>query len=158
MLIPFEQLPGTSRIWIFQSDKKLEHKTIDLILQKAGLFLENWTAHNNELHAGAAVLHHHFLILAVDENKNDASGCSIDKAFRFIQSLEKELNISLLNRLKVAVMNDGEISVVNVSDLRSQLEKGGFSEAGIFNNLIHRKSELDNNWVIPVKNSWLATA
>lgn len=158
MLIPFEQLPGTSRIWIFQSDKKLEHKTIDLILQKAGLFLENWTSHNNELHAGAAVLHHHFLILAVDENKNDASGCSIDKAFRFIQSLEKELNISLLNRLKVAVMNDGEISVVNVSDLRSQLEKGGFSEAGIFNNLIHRKSELDNNWVIPVKNSWLATA
>lgn len=158
MLIPFEQLPGTSRIWIFQSDKRLDEITIELILQKSFSFLEGWTAHNNELHAGATVLHNYFLILAVDENKNDASGCSIDKAFRFIQSLEKERNLSLLNRMKVAVMNRGEISVVNVSDLRSQLENGEISEAEIFNNLIQHKAELENNWLIPVKKSWLATA
>lgn len=158
MLIPFEQLPGTSRIWIFQSDKKLEDKTIDLILQKSNSFLENWTAHNNELHAGAAVLHNYFLILAVDENKNDASGCSIDKAFRFIQALEKELNLSLLNRLKVAVMNHGEISFVNVADLRNRFEKGEFNNAKIFNNLIQQKADLENKWLVPVKESWLATA
>lgn len=158
MLIPFEQLPGTSRIWIFQSDKKLENKTIDLILQKSNSFLENWTAHNNELHAGATVLYNHFLILAVDENKNDASGCSIDKAFRFIQDLEKEFNISLLNRLNVAVMNEGKISVMNVSDLRTRLEKGELQNAKIFNNLIQQKAELDKNWLVPLKDSWLATA
>ncbi len=158
MLIPFDQLPGTSRIWIFQSDKKLEDKTIDLILQKSNSFLENWTAHNNELHAGATVLHNYFLILAVDENKNDASGCSIDKAFRFVQLLEKELNISLLNRLKVAVMNDGKISVFAVTDLKSQLEKGEMQEAKIFNNLIQQKADLENNWLVPVRESWLATA
>ncbi len=158
MLIPFEQLPGTSRIWIFQSDKKLDNKTIDLVLEKSNSFLESWTAHNNELHAGAAVMHNLFLILAVDENKNDASGCSIDKAFRFIQALEKELNLSLLNRMNVAVMNDGIISVLNVADLRGQIEKGEFSEAKIFNNLIQHKADLENKWVIPVKNSWLATA
>ncbi len=158
MLIPFEQLPGTSRIWIFQTDRKLEDKTIEILLQKTNSFLENWTAHNNELHAGATVLHRYFLILAVDENKNDASGCSIDKAFRFVRTLEKELNLSLLNRLNVAVMIDGEIAVVNVSDLKSRIEKGEMQDAKIFNNLIQHKADLENNWIVPVKESWLATA
>jgi hypothetical protein len=156
MLIPFEQLPGTSRIWIFQSDKKLDDHTTGIILQKAGTFLESWTAHNHQLHAGVTLLHRHFLILAVDENKNDASGCSIDKAFRFIQSLEKELNLSLLNRMQVAVMHEGDISILNIADLKSKMEDGAFPNARMFNNLIKQKSELENNWLIPLSESWLA--
>jgi hypothetical protein len=158
MLIPFHQLPGTSRIWIFQSSEMLDEKTEEAILQKTNKFLETWTAHNHELHAGATVMHHLFLILAVDENKNDASGCSVDKAFRFVQSLEKEFQVSFLNRLNVAVLNEGIITVMNAGDLRQKIEKGEYSRAKIFNNLIQHKSDLEDNWLIPVKNSWLATA
>jgi hypothetical protein len=103
-------------------------------------------------------MHHLFLILAVDENKNDASGCSVDKAFRFVQSLEKEFQVSFLNRLNVAVLNEGIITVMNAGDLRQKIEKGEYSRAKIFNNLIQHKSDLEDNWLIPLKNSWLATA
>lgn len=156
MLIPFEQLPGTSRIWIFQSDIELDNKTMGIVLKKAAAFLATWTAHNNELHAGVTVLHNYFLILAVDENRNDASGCSIDKAFRFIRELEKDLNLSWLNRMNVAVMNNGVITILKVNELKNQLERGEYGLTMIFNNLVQQKAELESNWLVPVKESWLA--
>ena len=53
------------------------------------------------LTAGVTILENHFIVVALDEGKNGASGCSIDTLQKTIQELEKDLSIALMNRLNV---------------------------------------------------------
>ena len=49
MILPFDDMPIDSRIWIYQSDKKFKGSEIDQIQTKLTEFLKNWTAHGDDL-------------------------------------------------------------------------------------------------------------
>ena len=152
----FDVLPMTSRIWIYQCNKALSPKEEVEILEKANNFARTWSAHGNDLQAGAAIIHHQFLILCVNEEENGASGCSIDKAFKFIQDLEIDYGISWLDRSKLAFYIDNEVYLSPVSELRFKIDAGTITEDTlIFNNLVDRKGDLEHNWIIPAKDSWI---
>jgi hypothetical protein len=154
MWMPFEQLPDASRIWIFQSDRLIEDQLLaETILVKTRTFIDQWTSHGKPLHAGAVLLHRLFLILAVDESVNPASGCSIDQAFRFIRDLGNQHGLSWLDRSKVVVQTAGRLHLLNLAELKSALHRGELSEARIFNNLISQKGELTSRWLIPLQQS-----
>ncbi|MCC6383608.1 MAG: hypothetical protein LC117_02210 [Bacteroidia bacterium] len=157
MYIPFDQLPSDSKIIISQASEPLNDELEKNIMNQVVPFLENWTAHNNTLRASGIILHHLFLIISVDKNFNDISGCSIDTLFRFIQGLEKEFNISLLNRNIVAYQIQGQIELMPLTSFRQSLKNGKLpSDTQFFNNVIQLKSELENNWLTQVNKSWIA--
>ena len=54
-------------------------------------------------------------MLAVDESFNTVSGCSIDSSVRFIQALEKELQLELMNKMNVTFKDNEHINLVNTS-------------------------------------------
>lgn len=68
-----------SRVWIYQSDRKLTDPEVGKIQQELDDFTIGWTAHNNQLKARAEIRYNRFLILIVDESQAGASGCSIDR-------------------------------------------------------------------------------
>src|SRR5438309_11752962 len=111
MYIPPSQMPAHSRIWIYQSNRQLNDTEMDLISSKAISFLEAWTAHDARLKGSFEIRYRRFLILMNDEKAAGVSGCSIDKSVHFIQSLEKELHLSLLDRMLFAVKNNGAVEV-----------------------------------------------
>ena len=49
MTLPFNEMPANSRIWIYQSDRKLNDSELDQIKLKLIDFLKNWTAHGDDL-------------------------------------------------------------------------------------------------------------
>ena len=152
----FDVLPSTSRIWIYQSSRAFSPGEEAEILEKAIHFVRSWSAHGNDLHAGARIFHHQFLILSVNEEENGASGCSIDKAFKFIQMLEKEHALYLLDRSKLAFYIDEEVYLSSVSDLKLKIDSGTITkDTLIFNNLVDKKGDLEHNWIIPAKDSWI---
>ena len=88
MYIEFSNISDNAKVWIYQASKPLGKDDIDLISKEAKLFCHQWAAHNTPLHSSFKVLHDKFLILAVDEGVNAASGCSIDSSVRFVKIIE----------------------------------------------------------------------
>ena len=143
MYVPFDQLPDDSRIWIFQSDRLLSEEDIEAINPILNYFISDWTAHQQTLRASFTFLHNHFLIIGVDENMAVASGCSLDKVFHVVRACGQKINTDFLNRLRIAEMTHHTITL-HTEPLM------------IFSNIIETKSEMKNNWLIPIEKSWLA--
>ena len=92
---------------------------------------------------------------ALDQSCSTASGCSIDKLVSFIKNIENEYQISLLDRLDISFRDKNKISVLRLDDFKRKiLEKKINNDTIVFNNLINLKSDLANNWEIPLNRSW----
>ena len=101
MLVDFNTTADQSRIWIYAAEHKLTKDQENHILNHISDHLQNWEAHKVPLTAGVTILENRFIVVALDDSENGASGCSIDTLQKLIQNLEKELSISLLNRLNI---------------------------------------------------------
>lgn len=156
MYIPFNSLPPNARIWIYQSDRSLtmdEERSLAIELEE---FCEQWKAHGQPLKTSFKIEHHHFVILAVDENYNDASGCSIDGSVRILKTLQEKSRIDFLDRSKVAFLIDQEIKTFPVTELKNLFSSGRLTATThTFNNLVATKSDFDKGWLTTVDKSWL---
>jgi len=101
MLANFHTLPEESRIWLYAAADALSKDQKNYILNVISEDLKVWNAHERPLTAGVTILENHFIVIALDESKNKASGCSIDTLQNTIQKIEKELSIPFMNRLNV---------------------------------------------------------
>lgn len=146
MLVPFEELSNDARIWIFQSNRLMNDTEQTLLINKTKQFVNEWTAHNQTLKASCAVLHDYFLILAVDENFNQASGCSIDKAFRHVTQMGDVLNINFFDRMKIAAIHNNQMQLFPYLDVKSN--PNNFADHTFFRNTVENKLQLKNSWMV----------
>ena len=155
MYVPFDSLEDSARVWIYQAGRKFTKTEKETISETLSAFTHQWVAHGNPLRTSFKIFHDQFIVLAADENFEQASGCSIDGAVRTIQQIDKQYGLNLFDRTKVAFLK-GEISVVNQVDLAKSLEKGLWeSNTLTFNNVLATKGELLTHWVVPASQTWL---
>ncbi|NQY11068.1 MAG: ABC transporter ATPase [Flavobacteriales bacterium] len=153
----FNSLSGDSRIWVYQSSRELSDDEVSRIQNKASSFIVDWAAHGALLEASIEVFHNIFVVVCVDENHAGATGCSIDKSFKFIADIETQFEITLLDRMIVAYYEGEDVKSCSLSEFKSRLQDGQSDENTlVFNNLIEVKQEMDAKWVLPVKDSWHA--
>lgn len=147
-----------SRVWIFQANRFLNDSEIALIKKTMNDFIPNWASHGNELYGGFECLNNLFLVVAVDESKSPASGCSIDSLTRVIKDLGAQLNIDFFNRLNIAYENENnQLELVSMNDFKRLYLAGNVtSDTIVFNNLVQNRGEFNSNWRTSVKNSWHA--
>jgi hypothetical protein len=149
------QFSENSRVWIYQADKKLSDAEVQQIQILLDNFTKSWTAHNNQLRAGAEIRYSRFLILIVDESQAGASGCSIDKSVRFINGIEQEFNIKLLDRFNLAYREGNEVLSAPRHQFEDMLKRGSINTNTIvFNNMVQNLTELQTKWEVPFKDSW----
>ncbi|NJN26718.1 MAG: hypothetical protein HC819_12455 [Cyclobacteriaceae bacterium] len=157
MLVPFEELEPGSKIWIYTSEKALNEKEINYIIEITEAFLKEWTAHGNSLQAAVKILHHRFIILGVNEAFNEASGCSIDKSVAHFREVGRQLNIDLLQRSLVAFREDNTINLVPFSEIKQKISAGEITgDTEVFNHAVVSKAELETSWVLPARSSWVS--
>ena len=152
MLVNFNTIPEESRIWIYAADHKLTNDQESCILKSISDHLQNWEAHKVPLTAGVTILENHFIVIALDETKNGASGCSIDTLQNKIQNLEKALSISLLNRLNVFCRIDNEIECIPTLKLADNANQ----DTLFYDLTIQKKSELDS-YLKPISEGWCSS-
>ena len=157
MIVPFDQLPEHSRIWIYPSNRPFTKEERQTIQNKAEIFLAQWTAHGADLQAAIDLPHNRFIVLGLNEAIQSASGCSIDASVHFIQSLEKELGLSLLDKMNVTYRNKNTIDHIPLKEFRIKAKKKQFNpEVIVFNNLVLNKMEYNSLWEGPASSSWHA--
>lgn len=155
MFTEYNNLPNNSRVWIYQADREFSIEEIEFISAKAILFIDNWTRHGDDLKGSFTIKYNQFLVLMVDESFNNVSGCSIDASVRFVQELEKELKIDLMNKMNISFKDGENINIVKLSEFQQYAkEKKITASTVVFNNMINTKEDFENNWEVTVDKSW----
>ncbi|WP_298148485.1 ABC transporter ATPase [Flavobacterium sp.] len=155
MYVPFEELPEESRVWIYQSNRRLQPEELSQIETALQQFVENWAAHGKPLQASFEIRYDRFIVLAVDQEFNAATGCSIDVSVHFIQELEKQFNIVLLDKMNVTYRLGDHIAHKSLIDFKKMVKDRAVSPHTIvFNNLVNTIEEYQNDWEVEASQSW----
>lgn len=155
MLVSFDSLPDHARIWIYPSNRKLSEDEVKLVKERTTDFLSQWTAHGAELMAGFEVPYDRFLVIGLNQAQAAASGCSIDASVRFIQSLQDELGVDLLDKMNVTFYSGEYIAHKPLIEFKKMAKNKSVSRnTVVFNNLVNTKEEYQNHWEVPAHESW----
>jgi single-stranded DNA-specific DHH superfamily exonuclease len=155
MYIPFENLPEDSKIWIYQSNRKFSDDEMADIEKYLVVFLENWAAHGTGLEASYILKYNRFIVIAVNQEVQQATGCSIDASVAFIQGLEQKYQVELLDKMNVTFKNGEHIAHKSLIDFkRMAKEKAVTANTIVFNNLVNTIEEFNENWEVPAGESW----
>jgi len=155
MYVPFETLPEESRIWIYQSNRKFSDEEVAEIEGSLKNFLENWAAHGAGLEASYQIKYNRFIILAINQSIQAATGCSIDASVQFIQALEQKYNVDLLDKMNVTFKLGEHIAYKPLIDFKKMAkEKAVSANTIVFNNLVNTVGEWQDYWEVPAGESW----
>jgi hypothetical protein len=113
-LVSFDTLPDDARLWCFGASRTPEAAELQRLLDAMGRFVAEWTAHRQDLQASFSWVHERFLLVAVDESRAGASGCSIDALTSHLRDLGSDLGLDLLDSMPVWFRGaDGGIRTVS---------------------------------------------
>jgi hypothetical protein len=154
-IIP-QDFADSSRVWVYQCNRLFflsEALQIEDILNE---FVTRWNSHGTPVKGYANLLYGQFIVFMADETATGVSGCSTDSSVRVIKDIEQRFNVSMFDRQLLAFIVKDKIQMLPLNQLKYAVENNFITPDTIyFNNLVKNKEELINNWMVPVKNSWL---
>ena len=156
MYVPFDSLPSTTRVWIFQSKRPFSDREMEIMTDRLKEFTNEWNVHGVPLNTSFLLLHRQFVVLAADEREQSASGCSIDSSVRILKHLEQSLGLSLFERDEVAFKTAEGIRTIPLANLKEDFANGIIDKDTLtFYNLVNTKAQLESEWLVPSKDTWL---
>ena len=154
-LLPNDFSPG-SRVWIYQSSRIFSIAEALEIEEMLESFADDWKSHGVKVKGAAFLFFGQFIILMADEKATGVSGCSTDSSVRLIKEVEKRFLVDMFERTTLAFVVKDKVQLLPMSQLQYAFDNGFLnSETLYFNNLVETKKELEEIWIIPVKDSWL---
>jgi len=155
MLVDFNTLPEDSRVWIYQCNRSFSTEELQDIQSELESFILKWTAHGKGLQAAFQIKYKRFIVIALDQSVNAATGCSIDASVRFIQGLEEKYQVDLLDKMNVSYKQGEFIAYKNLKDFRKMIKNRSVNaQTIVFNNLVSNVQEFQENWEVPASESW----
>lgn len=154
-LLPQEFAPE-SRVWIYQSSRLLSLREALQTEELLEHFVKHWKSHGTPVKGFGTLFFGQFIILMADERATGVSGCSTDSSVRLIKELEQLFHISLFDRQSLAFVVKDKVELLPLNQVQYALDKGFLKpDTFYFNNLVVTKEELENQWIVPLKDSWL---
>jgi len=146
-----------SKVWIYQSNRLFlinEVLEIEIILKE---FTAGWLSHGIPVKGAGYLFFGQFIILMADEKATGVSGCSTDSSVRLIKEIEQRFEVNMFDRKAMAFVIKDKVELVPLSQLQYAIDNGLIAaDTLFFNNLVQTKEELENIWIVPVKQSWLS--
>ena len=151
-----------SRVWVYQSSRLFalsEALEIELLLKD---FTAKWQSHGVPVKGAGYLFFGQFIVLMADETATGVSGCSTDSSVRLLKNIEQTFGVSMFDRLNLAfVLKDKpdsyRVQLLPMAQLQYAYDNRFInSDTLYFNNLVQTKEELEENWLVPIRQSWLA--
>lgn len=156
-LVP-EDFDADSRVWIYQSSRMFgisEALHIESLLED---FVAHWKSHGASVKGYANLFFGQFIVLMADEKATSVGGCSTDSSVRMIKEIEKLFGVNMFDRLSLAFLVKDKVEMLPLPQLQYAIEKGFIAPDTIyFNNLVQTKKDWLQKWMVPAKDSWLAS-
>lgn len=155
-LLPADFAPD-SRVWIYQSSRLFfltEALHIEDLLKN---FVANWQSHGEPVKGYGNLFFGQFIVLMADESTTGVGGCSTDSSVRLIKQFEELFKVNMFDRQTLAFLVKDKIQLLPLAQLQYAIDNNFITPDTIyFNNLVQNKQELEQKWLIPVKDSWLS--
>ena len=149
MICDFNSICPDSKLWIFSSKRQLSLHEQSKIKNLLSIFLTNWESHNNSLLSSLKIFYSTFIVIAVDEKKQKATGCSIDTLYNEIKKLHLLLKLDFLDSSILHIKINENIKSISFTEIQNILDTNTL----FFDTTIKKKKELDS-WLIPIKDGW----
>ncbi len=147
----------SSRVWIYQSSRLFFLSEVFEIEKMLSDFVTEWKSHGKPVQGYANLFFGTFIVFMADETATGVSGCSTDSSVKVIKEMEKRFKVDLFNRQSLAFMVKEKVQQIHLSQLPYALDNHFIGPDTLyFNNTVLTKKELEEKWIIPLKNSWLS--
>ncbi len=153
----FDSMPAHSRLWVYQANRKFTVAEREILEEGLKSLCTQWTAHGAPLQTSFTIIYNQFVVIVVDEEVHGASGCSIDSSVHFLHGLQRDLGLDFFDRSQVAFKDGEDIFIYPFTSIKNLLADKTLSpETLSFNNAVTTKADWEKQWLIPVKDSWMA--
>jgi len=119
-------------------------------------FVGGWKAHGARLAASYRLIADQFLIVAVDESQQQATGCSIDKSVHLLQEFGAKHHLDFFNRMLVHVMENGIFTSYSTSELKVAIAEGKIGPKTQIMNTTAATLKESGMGTLDLVNSWAA--
>jgi len=145
------RLSDDANIWIFPITPAPADP--EAMLGRVDAFLDSWAAHNVPVLAARELRDGRFLIVAADKDA-EKSGCSIDRLFALVRTLERDLGVSMLDA-SLVYYRDAEGAVREAK--RSELHGRANESTIVFDTTALTLGDIRRGtWERPARDSWHA--
>jgi len=145
-----------SRVWIYQASRVFSLQEALEIEELLNEFATQWKSHGTPVKGSAYLFFGQFVVLIADETATGVSGCSTDSSVRLIKDIEQRFGVNMFDRTTLAFIVKEKVQLLPLSQLQYAVDNGFIgTDTLYFNNLVQTKEELENRWIIPVKDCWL---
>lgn len=154
----FKHLPDSARIWIYTAPRPLTIEEQEYTFARLENFIPEWAAHGTNLNAAFEIKHNRFIIIAVDEQGQNATGCSIDSCVHELQSIGEELKLDFFDRMNVVYRDEDNNMVVSckMSEIKDMAAEGDFTaNTPVFNTTLQTLGDLRTRFETAAANTWL---
>jgi hypothetical protein len=146
------RLSDDANIWIFPITPAIADP--EGMLRRVDTFLDSWAAHNTPVLAARDLRENRFLIVAADKDA-EKSGCSIDRLFALVRTMERELGASMLDA-SVVFYRDAQGVVRDAK--RSELRDRANESTIVFDTTAPTLGDIRRGtWERPARDSWHAS-
>ena len=146
---------GNFRVLIYPASRPFSAKESKAITEKLFDFIAEWKAHGKPLAASFKIEKNQFIVIAVDEEKEMASGCSIDSLNGVMREIDAEYQLGLFDRMKACFVENGEVKTMKLQDFRNAIKNQELSgDIQVFD---FSKSSYDDfleEFLLPLHKSW----
>jgi hypothetical protein len=157
MYLPFEELPGESRVWIYTGSRSLSTSEEKLVSELLKSFCLQWAAHGQPLRASFKIERSQFIVMALDEDFQNPSGCSIDSSVGVLRQIHSATGIDFLDRSAVPFLINDQVTLIPLIKLKTHFTSGELkSDTLAVHTLAASKQEWAIRTTIPVEKSWMA--
>ncbi len=152
MLVDYNLLSETSKIYIYPSSRKFYTDEFPVVKGKVEKYLKEFSMVDSFFE----IKYQRFIIIFISD-KTPLSIEQNDELISFILSLEKEFKVTLLDKVNVCFKQGEYVQIKEISDFKKLIKNRGVSKKTIvLDNLINTKEEYENYWEMPAESSWIS--
>ena len=155
MFVDYSTITEEAKVWVYPSSRKFYPNEIEGIESKVKDFLESWKSDDENFKASYQFLYNRFIVFFADDENSTLTNSDIDASVSFILSLQQEYEVELLDKMNACFKQGEYVQYKDLKDFKKLLKnKAVTAKSIIFDNLITTKVDFDNNWEIPLEESW----
>lgn len=116
------------KVLIYPASRPMSAKEVKEITETLYDFLPGWNAHGKGLTSSFKIDYSQFIIITVDEEKVQASGCSMDALNGVMRKMDAQYHLGLFDRMKACYIQNGVVQTQKLSDFRNAVKGGEISQ------------------------------
>ncbi|MDB2385412.1 ABC transporter ATPase [Polaribacter sp.] len=155
MLVVSSDISEQAKTLIYPSSRKFYKNEIKTVQEKVNDFLNGFLEKKTGLKVSFQFLYNRFLIFFIDDSNSSLKHDQLNAIAVFIQKLEKNYDVTLLDRMNICFKQGEYVQYKELKDLKSLLKNKALTGKSIvFDNTIDIKKDFDEFWETTLENSW----